>query len=327
MPNNLVPITELDIVYISYDEPNAEQNYSDLLEKCPWAQRSHGVWGSDAAHKAAAALCETERFITVDADNIVDPEFFSQMIDLDTIDPDDIISWAGKNAVNGLVYGNGGIKCWPVHVVERMRTHEAAPESDKRAQVDFCWNMRYVQMNNVYCDVMNNGSPLQAWRAGFREGVKMGLDGGDVVDPKYIKQIHKSNYNRLLVWMTIGEDAVNGLWAIYGARLGCHMTNIQRKDWDWKKVRDFDWLSKFFTDELFPKFEGGGEMCVNTGMTWDWDKLKAETVALGKDIRGVLDLEISDMDKTASRFFKKVYRNPSRLGAMVKEDNVVDSIG
>ena len=326
MPN-LVPITELDIVYISYDEPNAEHNYADLLEKCPWAQRSHGVWGSDAAHKAAAALCETDRFITVDADNIVDPEFFSQIVDLDTVDADDIISWAGKNEVNGLVYGNGGIKCWPVHVVERMRTHEAAPESDKRAQVDFCWNMRYVQMNNVYCDVMNNGSPLQAWRAGFREGVKMGLDGGDVVDPKHLKNIHKGNLDRLLVWMSVGEDTVNGLWAIYGARLGCHMTNIQRKDWDWKNVRDFDWLTNFFKTELFPEFEGGNEMCVNTGMTWDWNKLKVKTVELGVDIRGVLDLEISDLDKTASRFFKTVYKNPSRLGAMVKEENVVDTIG
>ena len=50
----IIPITEFDIVYISYDEPNAEQNYANLLEKCPWAKRSHGVWGSDAAHKAAA---------------------------------------------------------------------------------------------------------------------------------------------------------------------------------------------------------------------------------------------------------------------------------
>ena len=91
---NRQPLTEFDIVFISYDEPNADANYADLLDKCPWAKRSHGVWGSDAAHKAAAALCETERFITVDADNIVDPEFFSQMIDLDTIDPDDICSVA-----------------------------------------------------------------------------------------------------------------------------------------------------------------------------------------------------------------------------------------
>ena len=65
--SNTVSINDFDIVYISYDEPNADENYADLLEKCPWAKRSHGVWGSDAAHKAAAALSETERFITVDA--------------------------------------------------------------------------------------------------------------------------------------------------------------------------------------------------------------------------------------------------------------------
>jgi hypothetical protein len=38
-----MPITEFDVVFISYDEPNADQNYQDLLEKCPWALRSHGV--------------------------------------------------------------------------------------------------------------------------------------------------------------------------------------------------------------------------------------------------------------------------------------------
>ena len=323
----LVPITEFDIVFISYDEPNADHNYNDLLNKCPWAKRSHGVWGSDAAHKAAAALCETDRFITVDADNIVREDFFNIEIDMERIREIDVISWAGKNAVNGLVYGNGGIKCWPVDVVNAMRTHEAAPQSDKAAQVDFCWNIHYVQMNNVYCDVMNNGSPLQAWRAGFREGVKMGLENGDVVDPGDIKRIHRENYKRLLVWMSVGEDTTNGLWAIYGSRLGCYMTNIQRHEWDWKNVRDFDWLSNYFQTKLFPKFEGGDQMCVNTGATWDLNKLKEETVRLGSELRGVLDLEISDMDAIASRFFKAVYKNPHRLGAMITEAQVIDDIG
>jgi|TARA_B100001094_G_scaffold21416_2_gene18098 hypothetical protein len=322
----LIPITEFDIVFISYDEPNAEQNYAHLLEKCPWAKRSHGVWGSDAAHKAAAAMSDTDRFVTVDADNVVRDDFFNVELDMERIKDTDVISWAGKNAVNGLVYGNGGIKCWPVDVVNKMRTHEAAPESDKAAQVDFCWNIQYVQMNNIYCDVANNASPLQAWRAGFREGVKMGLEGGDVVEAKDIKKIFHENYKRLLVWMSVGEDATNGLWAIYGARLGCHMTNVERRKWDWRNVRDFDWLTNFFNTELFPEFEDGTEMCVNTGVTWDWDKLKKKTVELGADLRGELDLEISDMDKVASRFFKKVYKNPHRLGAMVRENQVDDSI-
>ncbi len=322
----LVSINEFDIVYISFDEPNAEQNYADLIDKCPWAKRSHGVFGSDAAHKAAAQLADTDRFITVDADNIVDPDFFNVEIDMSRIRDNDVISWAGKNEVNGLVYGNGGIKCWPKDVVMNMRTHEAAPEGDKRAQVDFCWNINYVQMNNIYCQVMNNGSPLQAWRAGFREGVKMGLADGDVVAPEDLHKLHDKNFKRLLTWMSVGEDVVNGLWAIYGARLGCHMTNITRDDWDWKNVRDFRWLTKFFEEECFPQFEGGDELCINTGMRWDMAKLKDKTVELGYDLRKQLNLKIADMGEEGSAFFKEVYINPSRLGAQVREDQVEDTL-
>ena len=121
-----IPITEIDIIFISYDEPNANANFADLQSKCPWAKRSHGVFGSDAAHKAAAKLSETDRFVGVDADNIVDPNFFGVEIDTDKIEDDWVLSWSGRNDINGLVYGNGGLKCWPKHVVEKMRTHEAS---------------------------------------------------------------------------------------------------------------------------------------------------------------------------------------------------------
>lgn len=322
----MVSINEFDIIYISYDEPNADENYADLLDKCPWAKRSHGVWGSDAAHKAAAALSETERFITIDADNIVNDDFFNVELDMDKIEDNHVISFAAKNKVNGLVYGNGGIKMWPVDVVNRMRTHEAAPATDKRAQVDFCWNIQYIQMNNWYSWVHNNGSPLQAWRAGFREGVKMGLENGDVVDPAKLKNIYRENYRRLMVWMTIGEDTTNGLWAIYGARLGCHMTNVLRHEWDWKNVRDFDWLTKFFEDELAPQFADGTELCPRTGYSWDKDKLKAKTVELGNELRSTLDLEIADVGPEGSRFWKTVYRNPARTGAQIREDQITDTI-
>ena len=62
-------VTELDIFYISYDEPNCEEHWADLLNKVPWAKRVHGVKGFDAAHKECANQSETERFITVDGDN------------------------------------------------------------------------------------------------------------------------------------------------------------------------------------------------------------------------------------------------------------------
>ena len=119
---------DYDIIYLSYDEPNAEKNYADLCSKVPWAKRVHGVEGSDAAHKACAKLSETDRFITVDADNIINENFINQEINFDEHDDlkNSVISWAGYNAVNGLMYGNGGLKCWPKDFVLNMRTHENA---------------------------------------------------------------------------------------------------------------------------------------------------------------------------------------------------------
>ena len=320
----LTSINEFDIVFISFDEPNADENYANLLDKCPWAKRSHGVYGSDAAHKAAAALSETDRFITVDADNIVHDDFFDAEVDMSLVGANDVISWAGKNTINGLVYGNGGIKSWPKHVVMGMQTHESAPTDDPRAQVDFCWNINYVQMNNIYCNVMNNGSPLQAWRAGFREGVKMGLVDGNVVDPTNLKKhVHKKNFQRLLTWMTVGEDVTNGLWAVYGARLGCYMTNVKRNSWDWKDVRDFKWLTNFFETDVLPEFtEGGQEMCERTGVRWNKEMLKQETLELGHILRTDLKLEIADIGEEGSKFFKAVYINPSRMAPQVQEQQV-----
>ena len=56
------------------------------------------------------------------------------------------------------------------------------------------------------------------------------------------------------------------------------------------------------------------------------NKLKAKTIELGDELRSVLDFESTDMDHIGSRFFKTVYKNPHRLGAMVREDQVDDSI-
>ena len=35
----MIKIIEQDIIFLSYDEPNAEKNYADLVTKVPWAKR------------------------------------------------------------------------------------------------------------------------------------------------------------------------------------------------------------------------------------------------------------------------------------------------
>ena len=124
--SNIIKIIEQDIIFLSYKEPDAEKNYADLLTKVPWAKRVDGVKGSDAAHKACAALSETEYFVTVDGDNIIDPKFLEIEIELDgtNFTEENVFSWCGNVHVNGLKYGNGGLKLWTRKFVNEMRTHE-----------------------------------------------------------------------------------------------------------------------------------------------------------------------------------------------------------
>ena len=192
-------VLDYDVIYLSYDEPNAEQNYTDLCKKIPWAKRVHGVEGSDSAHKACANLSETDRFVTVDGDNRIREHFLTQEIDFEEhVELENkVISWCGHNVINGLMYGNGGVKCWPKEFVLNMKTHENADVNNLQAQVDFCWDLEYIQMNSCFSDVYNNSTPHQAWRAGFREGVKMALDQGVKPSLEKFKNNHWKNLHRL----------------------------------------------------------------------------------------------------------------------------------
>ena len=295
--NKKFRVTDCDIIYLSYDEPNAERNYADLCSKVPWAKRVHGVEGSDSAHKACAELSETDRFITVDGDNIIDQKFLNQEIDfsehanLST----SVISWTAKNTINGLTYGNGGIKCWPKKYVLNMRTHENADPKNAHAQVDFCWDVKYIQMNGTYSEIMNNHTPHQAWRAGFREGVKMTLDQGIGVSKEQLLDSHWKNLHRLYIWLMVGADVENGDWAILGARAGLYMTMCT--DWNYVNVRDFTYLNDLWKVS-FESIEDVGY----------------EIEQYGSKLINELEIPIAEnpLDAGQSKFFKTVYQNPSR---------------
>lgn len=286
-----VKFSDLDVFYISYDEPNCEHNWADLLAKVPWAQRVHGVHGSDTAHKHCASRTKEDHFVTIDGDNIIDPQFFDQDRNLDAVS---IYSWSGRNIVNGLVYGNGGIKVWPTKVVHEMKTHEIA--ESPQAQVDFCWYQHYIQMDQVFSVAHINGSPLQAWRAGFREGVKMSLSEGVRVDRLRMEEVlHRHNYERLKIWCSVGADVEHGLWAIYGARLGVYKTFME-PDWDFTQVRDFRYLNHMWEEEF----------------DIDITKALAGMEVLEIHLKSQLHLDIVTLSTDDSRWFKSLYRNPGR---------------
>jgi hypothetical protein len=92
-------------VFLSYDEPNCEENYQHLLSLNPNALRVHGVKGSDKAHKEVAKLSKSQSVIIVDGDNFVKPSFYNTTIELpDTIDMNTSVYPYGYNFKDDGIY-------------------------------------------------------------------------------------------------------------------------------------------------------------------------------------------------------------------------------
>lgn len=293
--NNIIKIIEQDVIFLSYDEPNAEQNYADLLRKVPWAKRVHGIDGSDTAHKACAALSDTEYFVTVDADNLINSAFLQVEIDLVklSLTQANVFSWCGRVHVNGLMYGNGGLKLWTRQFVNNMRTHENANLSNAESLIEFCFDENYHRLNESYSESFTNATPLQAWRAGFREGVKLSLSNGVKVSD--LTMNWRRNNDRLLVWCNVGSDVTNGLWSILGAREGCYKTMCT--DWDHTQVRDFNWLNTYWRENL---------------SQYNDELLKFHIGQYGNNLTTRCGLVMSVLDASGSTFFKRVYNNATR---------------
>ena len=58
----------LDVFFLSYDEPFADENFELLKMFAPHAKRVHGIKGIFDAHKECARQSKTGHFYVCDAD-------------------------------------------------------------------------------------------------------------------------------------------------------------------------------------------------------------------------------------------------------------------
>jgi len=282
---------DLDVFYISYDEPNKEENWARVHDKLPTAKRTDGVKGFDAAHKACADASTTDRFMTIDGDNWLLDDGFDTQLD-DTGMEDVVFSFKSKNAINGLEYGNGGLKCWRKDVLLSSNTHESSNSTD------FCWTMRYYQVDVLGSVSVNNTTAFQAWRAGYREGVKMSyVNGEPMLDPIADRSlIAYSNRSKLNVWMSVGRDVINGSWAMLGARQGFY--DLYTSAIKNTVINDYDWFE------------------------YQWKKLsylnlESALQQYNRRLRDEFNLFVPELDQLTSQWFKNTYVHPIRKGLML----------
>jgi len=211
---------ELDVFFLSYDERAADRHFAQLQSVSPRPpKRVHGIKGLQNAYGCAARTSLTERFITVDADSFVeDDTVFRVTADDDGLD-NLVFAFMARNQVNGLLYGNGSIKCWSKRAFGGLRTHEQAPAGG--GLVDFYHALPYrwlPETGSINCFATD---PFHAFRGGYREAVKLSIRPGSGPGAERRPLILSDRArHRISTWISVGTDVDHGAWAIYGARRG-----------------------------------------------------------------------------------------------------------
>jgi hypothetical protein len=298
-----------DVFYICFDEPNRDNNWLQIKSLIPKAQKVEGVVGFDRALKTCAGLSRTSHFFVIDGDNQLVVNRFRNPIVIKDIQDDWVLSWSSYNPLNGLAYGNGGVKLWPKEVALAMESHESA--SNESDPTDYCFVVDYYLIDDHVSETLVTTTPQQAFRAGLREGVKMSLDWGRQVQltPQNFKQIlGRQNRFRLKTWCEVGADVPNGYWAILGARLGLKLNVVDL--FDYAQINSLDWIDRLMHEQILHPLNASDPQCI------EGKPLIPLIQQLGQTIQAALGLRLELLTATESRDFKKNLVNPRREGLL-----------
>lgn len=153
----------LDILFLSYDEPNADENFERLKRKFPHAKRVHGVRGIANAHLAAAERSHTSCFYVVDGDaEIYDSFKFDYKPE--EWDQQYVHIWHAYNPATGQDYGYGGVKLFSKKLFKNIKT-----------ALDFSTTLaKDIKIHpEIACTTRFNSDAFRSYRGAFREAVKL----------------------------------------------------------------------------------------------------------------------------------------------------------
>ena len=228
-----------DIVFISFDEKDADANFEKLKERFPRIKRVHGVKGIHNAHKEAARISDTEMFWVVDADANVLKKFNFEFEYIPYYNQNErkivyntVHVWKSVNPVNGLVYGYGGVKLLPRELTLNMDV--GSPDMTTSISKDF------KLMPKISNATEFNVDEFSTWRSAFRECVKL---ASKTIDRAYDEETEE----RLMIWCALGATQPFGEYSLGGAKAGkrygeLHIANKEML----LKINDFEWLEEQF---------------------------------------------------------------------------------
>lgn len=225
---NTIKDPQQDIIFISYDEPNADANWEILSSKYPHARRLHGVDGMEKALLKAAEMSSTDWYYAVFAKTELHSDFdFSFSPDLFQ-EPKHYIFHA-ENPLNGLRYGHMGVVLYNCGIVK----------TTTEFGIDYTMSAAHAVIPVTSAVARFNSNPYQTWRTAFREAGKLAqfCDEKDNIENSY----------RLSVWTSEAEGEYSE-WCLQGARDGVMFYHANKEDkTQLKNAFNWVWLREYFS--------------------------------------------------------------------------------
>ena len=213
----------MDIIFISYDEPGAEERFEKLKQKYPRAKWCKDIEGQTLAYHTAAGMSDTDYFFAVFPKiDVVDNFKFDFQPDR-MKNPCHYI-FDCYNEVIDCTYGHDAIILYN----KKLVLHTISPGLDFTLSAP-CEVVPILSAVNKLEE-----TPLLAWRTAFRETLK--LKAQSVVKPTV-----ETNF-RLKKWLTKGKGK-NAVWVYRGANDAIEYT---RSGQPLQNSYDFEWLTKHF---------------------------------------------------------------------------------
>ena len=225
--------SNFDVIFLSYNETKAQDNWNRLLTMKPYAKRIDGVKGILNAHKAAAMLSNTDMFYVIDADAYILDNFNFDLCPT-IFNRKFIHVWHSLNPINGLEYGYGGVKLFP----KQLLLDTTANPLDVTTSLG---ELKIV--DRIACETRFNTDPFNTWKSAFRECVKLSA--------KLINnQVDKETDVRLHTWMTVGVGKEHGVYSLEGAGMGKEYGSTNQDNPEaLANINNYDWLLSRFKEQ------------------------------------------------------------------------------
>lgn len=225
-----------DIVFLSYNEPNAPERFEALQKKISeiatvskrtpnliWVKDIEGIFN---AHQHAANRVESKMFWVIDGDAELVKNFdFTYLPDV--YDEDVVHVWNSINLVNGLEYGYGGVKLFPTQMVRDATSWG----------LDFTTGLssRFKAIPDISCYTKFNTDAYSTWRSAFRECVKLSLKDDT------------ESAERLDAWLNPNQDADFNADAKRGAEQAVAFAKEHKDNPEMLlNINDFSWLKEYY---------------------------------------------------------------------------------